>query len=236
MKNIVITILSMLLIGLGGFLVYDKFIKEETPIKTEETNTNNNELSKDTTNENTTESESKEDKYQTYLNNMSKKITAEVATFNVTNGNGTNFSREIYLDTNGSLYLIDSPITSNLVKIPSLTSNEDLYIEGIKLKLNNIIDIFFIEGLGQSGIQTLFALTKTGDIYFVASSYDWSDSTIISSSFTKIVELKNIVSIDSYVKASPVSYGHNAEAIDINGNRFNLVDYTKSYKIWDNAY
>lgn len=30
MKNIVITILSMLLIGLGSFLVYDKFIKEET--------------------------------------------------------------------------------------------------------------------------------------------------------------------------------------------------------------
>ena len=67
MKNAIITILVILVLGLGGFILYDKVLKEDKSIKTEEKEQTQKE-------ENITEKEeaNADLAYQNYIDNLIK--------------------------------------------------------------------------------------------------------------------------------------------------------------------
>lgn len=116
----------------------------------------NNQNDKDHSNENLN---NKDDlnSYELYLKNLQKDISPKEASFTIYSNSG-NFKRSIYLETDGSLYLkyensMNGIDKNKIVNIPSMSFKEyDLTVQGIKLNISNVVDIFFTDGLGQSAI------------------------------------------------------------------------------------
>lgn len=234
-KGLVISLIIFIIatIILGSYIVYDKILKEKTP-EIKET-----EVKVDEKDNSTVEEEGKEteDKYQMYLENLEKNISVKVAWFTIDSVNDKR--RSIVLNEDGSLYLeysADMKIGQDkFTSIPSFKKESNS--KGIKLNISNIVDIFFIEGMGQSAIETLYALDNKGNIYFIASSLDWDDNKITFTNFqpTKIEGLKNVVNINGYKFSDGLSGGNSAEVIDIDGNKYDLLNYTNKYHIYDSA-
>lgn len=228
-KNIVIILLSICVVGLGGYLYYDKVINSSKQNLEEINNNVENLNNKDDLNS-----------YELYLKNLQKDISPKEASFTIYSNSG-NFKRSIYLETDGSLYLkyensMNGIDKNKIVNIPSMSLEEyDLTVQGIKLNISNVVDIFFTDGLGQSAIQTLYALSSSGDIYFIASSFDWSDDKISSSNFSpiKIEELHDIINITSSGYSNAISGGVKIYTTDIYGNHYDLEKITSKYNIYN---
>jgi len=138
-KNIVIVLLTICVLGLGGFLVYDKVLKEE---KVETFN-----------NKKTEEKFNVDLAYEKYINNLVKfrnNETGPYGTFYV-EGIGDSFSEEYFFEINKNGDLI-----TGKAGLSSFDSNK---ID------SNVVNMFLIES-GQGGDQSLYYLKEDGTLYF----------------------------------------------------------------------
>ena len=144
-------ILVLIIIGLSGYLVYDKFITTDETTTTKETK---EETKKTTANETKFKSENKiEDLYKSYLDNLKKDITTKYNdnNYNVING-------KYYNDT---LYTF------------SITKDLDLVFTSYDSKFNqykvsdNVLNMFIVE-TGNGGFKTLYFIKSDGSLNSLA--------------------------------------------------------------------
>lgn len=212
MKNSVIAILSVLVLLLGGYLLYDKvLVKEEKP---NEEKTNVNEENKNTgttTDEGKNEQIEEKSKYMLKPSTVLQKI------------NGSKF--EVVIDNTGKAYLLyNDKIKDSLAS--KFSQNE---IGGYKAPggstmnsyklLDNVITAYSVDE-GNSGMSYFVFILKNGELAFLWESDIYFKEQI---NIKKIDNIKNVTTI-----IQGFSFGaYNAYAVDLNGNIISLGKYLK---------
>lgn len=141
---ILVVILSLLVLGLGGFIVYDKVINNNNDVKTEEKD-NNSDNNKNTVNLNTTEEKT-----------ISKESIIEL-------------SKNTNLNINTNFDNIDKPIWENLDL--SINDNNKLILKsGDKYSIVSSLDedvVMLYDAGGNCGIgdSNYLILTNKGNVY-----------------------------------------------------------------------
>ncbi|MBQ2946570.1 MAG: hypothetical protein IJE04_01795 [Bacilli bacterium] len=197
MKNIVITILAMLVLGLGGFLVYDKIIdkEEETPIE------NGNHENGDSAQGLSTNS----------YKNFSKKLKEQFSKYNLNNYSYQYIENGIikdgyvvYLDSNGSLF-----VKYNNVELNNKYGNYKI--------ADNVLSFYAIN-VGQDVGNVLYFINADGSV----GSADTEYGVVLDNQLLirKDLGYKNIVSIVNGTFGDGLSNVHGPIFIDIDGNIF----------------
>lgn len=204
--KIFIMILIVLVFSLSGYIVYDKFY--DNNVKNELNNNIESNDKQKKLEENSQKSEI-QDSYELYLEKLSSNITSKHI---ILNSYDYNEEIELFLNNDGYLYMNDA--------------------DGEKVKIisNKIVDLFFVDSFSQSDNDFLFILDNKGEVYFVASSYYWTENF---DNFIpiKINELQKIISLNTYQSCSNVGCYYTGEFIDIEGNKYNIENIFKKYNI-----
>ena len=208
MKNLVITILVVIVLGLGGYLVLDKFINEgEIPV-----NNNQNNVQENINND-----------YKIYSDNLIKKINSFYSVDSSTETRETwkylyvnDFIPETYLTfelkTNGDVYAeLDSRTINSEYERNLLSKHGESY----KLS-SKIIDIYLVpEGNGGNDVS-LYMIKEDGSLKKLYYSYFSNNTSYVIEDNYK--NLKNIISINNHPNmGSSINF-----ATDINGNFYDL--------------
>ncbi len=145
MKNTIIIILSILSIGLGSFIICDKFLfkKEENNVKQD------NNCDKDTNiilDYNSL--------YQAYLNNLENNIK----NYNDTDNNFIKIDNEIY----GYSYTVEINKNKELI-LNYLSDNKKNKYKNYKIN-DNVVSMFVVKN-GNAGMNSLYYINTSGEIY-----------------------------------------------------------------------
>lgn len=197
-KNIVIVILLILVLGLAGYLGYDKFLSAKT-VENASDNTNSEIAG-------TTEADNTENDYQIFAKNLKSHLSRyDENNLNrqFVNNDNVRYPYTVYLNENGSLF----------VKY----SNSELNAKYGDYKISDDVLSFYVIETGNGGMSLLYFINGDGtigsaDVEFV------SDSNQIT--VKKDLGYKNIVSIVSGSFGDGYSGAQGPIFIDINGNIF----------------
>lgn len=197
-KNIVIVILLILVLGLAGYLGYDKFLSAKT-VENASDNTNSEIAG-------TTEADNTENDYQIFAKNLKSQLSRyDENNLNrqFVNNDNVRYPYTVYLNENGSLF----------VKY----SNSELNAKYGDYKISDDVLSFYVIETGNGGMSLLYFINGDGtigsaDVEFV------SDSNQIT--VKKDLGYKNIVSIVSGSFGDGYSGAQGPIFIDINGNIF----------------
>ena len=204
----IVIILIVLVLGLGGFIVYDKVL-------------NNNEDNNLGYKGNQTSSENISDSY--YSNLVKNRETTVI----YINGSPLNF----LLDKNGDVYYHESYKYSintteskkdYVIKDYVLSHDGSNIYHGYKLDISNVLMIYY-GYTGQGGYGTFVFIKENGDVATLTVNPDSGTNSIGEKevSIIKLEEnknLKNIVAVTEYDAFD----GQSLKVIDINGAQYNL--------------
>jgi len=194
MKNVVITVLAVLVLAMGGYLVYDKIIDKDDKIEGNKLEENNNKQT--------------ENDYQSFTENLKKQ------TSNLKSGDHVYQYIEndiipdgyaVYLDENRSLY----------VKY----YNEDFNNKFGQYKISDNILSFYVINVGQDEGNMLYFINEDGTVGSADTEYGVSNGDQLIT-VKNDIGYKNIVSIVNGIFGSNESGVHGPIFIDINGNIF----------------
>ena len=216
--KIALAISIILILVLGGYIVYDKLIlKEDNKVEEKLDNEKNKGAESESGNETQTEdpeTDVKEDSYQKYL----KKLNSNKEEKNVTLSSYVDGTDKYLVLKDGHLHMRDD-------------------VGGTVQVINNkIVDFLFVDKISQSEADFLFILDENGDVYYVASSFDWTDNFAMMKP-KKIEELKEIVSVNTYEKCNENGgCYYTGDFIDFNGNRTSVVSILEKYNLAGDAW
>lgn len=214
-KNIVIIILTILVLGLGGYLVYDKVIdKEEVSINE---NTQSNESDKVVENNNSTET--KENKFLLKKGEVTQVLEGD-EDFVVIVDNGQAYLAYDGDDMTNNIKTITSKFTSYKINnyIEDL-ANPDAGVNCYKLdQLNNVVAAYDLYQ-GNNGVYFTFILDN-GKVALI------DEGELLREGKINVQILEGLENIVTFVQAQTVG-AFNAYAIDINGNQIDLANYLK---------
>lgn len=212
----IIVILSLLVVGLGGFVIYDKVLSND---KIEDNNIDNN-------NDNSN-NDIKEDDNKDYQYNLTKRTELQA----VRNG-----YVEVVVDTDGNAYLSlignldyedDEYLKNNLLKLQKSFKNyspknyishgNKKTLNSYKLDIEKVLTVYFVN-MGNGGSSYFVFIKENGTL-----SYLSNDSIIYNGE----INLKNINSLDNVVSVVENTYTMTPYAIDLNGTEISLYDYIK---------
>ena len=159
-KNIVIVLLLLLIIGMGGYLVYDKAFMNDECVIDSGSNINNNKIENDETDNYVADDSSNMDDNNEVGNVDSHYLITEIEHYkNVDGSYGMveeiliNFSDESYrirLSLDGKIYVFDG--------------NGNKMIDAIS-GVSDVVDIEKFGSYTMLGREIIYILTKSGDIY-----------------------------------------------------------------------
>lgn len=195
---ILVVILSLLVVGLGGFVIYDKVLTDNTF----ENNDNNNEVV------------NKQDK-ETNSNNSYELFSKNLK---------SQFSK--YDDNNQNYLYVNTDVVQEGYEV-YLTKNQTLFVKYFNKELNNkygeykIADnvlSFNVVSVGQGGGNMLYFINEDGTVGSAATEYGIGTNNQIT--IKKDIGYKNIISVISGTFGDGFSGVHGPIFIDINGNIF----------------
>lgn len=196
MKNVVIAILAVLVLGMGGFLVYDKVIVKNEKTQDEETEKNLGESSENNNGKND---------YKIFSENLKNKISN---IYNETNDGEISSWYEKYsidLDKNRTIYIT--------------YHDENLNKKFGKYKLADNVLSYYIVQTGQGGDNTLYFINEDGTVGSANIDYPGYDNDN-QISVKKDIGYKNIVTIIEGGFGISTSGIREPIFIDINGNMY----------------
>lgn len=187
-----VIILFFMVLGLGGFIVYDKFIVEETSKTTE-----------NTTSSNKTNTIDVNSVYDKYIENISKRTN--IKEISVLSAENTGIKTiNYYLGSDNVVY---SSVGEEAVIIPPQEGDSPMALTGVKTNLTDVADMFAVT-FGNGGFYKLFVIKKDGILYEVDYSNNYSLTP---------TRYKNVVNVSQIADADASSF----DIIDINGNILN---------------
>ena len=212
----IIVILSLLVVGLGGFVIYDKVLSNN---KIEDNNIDNN---NDNSNNDIKEEDNKDYQY-----NLAKRTELQAA---------RNGYVEVVVDTEGNAYLSlignldyedDEHLKNNLLKLQKsfkyhspknyISRGNEKTLNSYKLDIEKVLTVYFVN-MGNGGSSYFVFIKENGTL-----SYLSNDSIIYNGE----INLKNINSLDNVVSVVENTYNMTPYAIDLNGTEISLYDYIK---------
>lgn len=227
-KNIFIVILLLCVLGLGGYLSYDKFFKEEKEVEKKDKN-----LAKD---KDTVDERYKAfiDNYKTAINNKKSELKKEIDECNKTNGECEIYSEDFnvkkyfscpssekYFSQNGCT--IDSSYNVNLVnnKLTISYDNEELQkIYGEKyLIASDVWNFEMIQSPG-NGSWMVFFIKNDGSVGYAAVEDVYSKNTNEKWKSEKFEIVNNYHNLKNIVDIKEVTYYYYSHIlfVDIDGN------------------
>lgn len=220
---IAIVVLSLLVVELGGFIIYDKVLLND---KIE--NNNNNDNNTNNTNSNNDNSDNNATNGNiNYQHNLTKRIELQAVREGYV---------EIVVDTEGNAYLSlignldyenDATLKNNLLKLQK--SFKDYFpknytsfggskvLNAYKLDIEKVLTVYFVN-MGNGSSKYFIFVKENGTL-----SYLSNDSIIHNGE----INLKNIDNLDNVVSIVENTYTLTPYAIDLNGNEISLFDYIK---------
>ena len=215
MKNIVITILAVLVLGLGGYLIYDKVLNNNEKCKEE--NGKNNAQPTETANETVA---------LKYNYDLSKRNNIQAVRKGYV---------EVLVDTEGNSYLYiignlesleDTQVKTNLESVNKKFKTYspkgfDKYgskdLEAYKLNITDVLTAHYIE-MGNSGKGYFVFIRENGKV-----SYLDYEKLIYNGE----ISLKDINNLENIVSIVENTYSMTPYAIDLKGQEISLYDYIK---------
>lgn len=221
-KNVVIGVLCLVVILLGGYLIYAEFInKKECSATEEKEETKIVEVTAD-------------ERYKNYLSNMYlQNIDKSYSIFKVVSltGETEDITHAFYLTQDNSLYVEyeEGMDSTTKVSIPGVSDTE-----GVMVNIGKVADIFLVEGNGLEALGMLFAITTDGNVYFITSSADNVNDILATDYKPELVSsLKYIVSINDVSSCGESSCWFDTAIVDIDGNISLFSDHDDLMKIFN---
>lgn len=223
-KNICIVILLLCVLGLGGYITYDKFLKDDS--KKDEKIINNDEQ-KMTEKELTEVSEkTPEERYNDYLKNLENAINNHFQKVPDISDDELSkldykkyYSQQSYCGSTADSGIEYCISLDNKILNLKLSNNEESTV-----KLSDNVLNYFIVSIGQYGYKNLYYITTTGKIYEVDHEMQIDEG--VDNLNKKELNLKNIVNVIG-VNAGLLSSSGDAAFIDIDGNLFTFGENDK---------
>ncbi len=222
---VTIIILVIAVLGLGGYLVYDKVIEKDEPKVDNTQETDENVQNENTDNDNVVENENSnnvennntqiiekemtaDEKYRIFADNMKKNMRIEggsvIYTIDLDGRYAKNVS-SVEVNTNGNIYLVLA--TENLKNQYNNTDNGSY-----KLTIDNLLFTDFVTSDGQ-GFTGLIFIKTDGTV----SKLSLNDSNI------QIVDVPNVKNIVNVVnRYEGIGGASVAKLIDIDGKYYDL--------------
>ena len=219
-KNVVITILVLIILGLGSYITYDKFLEKD--------NTNNEKdiINNNSKNEENIKNETSDDRYNEYLKNLENAINNHFQKVpDVSDDELAKLDYEKYYSQQsycgntadgGIKYCIS---LDNKILNLKLSNNEESTV-----KLSDNVLNYFIVSIGQYGYKNLYYITTTGKIYEVDHEMQIDEG--VDNLNKKELNLKNIVNVIG-IDAGLLSSSGDVAFIDIDGNLFTFGENDK---------
>ena len=234
-KNVVIGVLCLVVILLGGYLIYAEFINKKECSATEEKE------------ETKTVEVTADERYKNYLSNMYlQNIDKSYSIFKVVSlpGETEDITHAFYLTQDNSLYVEyeegsdkgfintvgeEGMDSTTKVSIPGVSDTE-----GVMVNIGKVADIFLVEGNGLEALGMLFAITTDGNVYFITSSDDNINDILATDYKPELVSsLKYIVSINDVSSCGESSCWFDTAIVDIDGNISLFSDHDDLMKIFN---
>ncbi len=219
-KNVLITILVLIILGLGSHITYDKFLEKD--------NTNNEKdiINNNSKNEENIKNETSDDRYNEYLKNLENAINNHFQKVpDVSDDELAKLDYEKYYSQQsycgntadgGIKYCIS---LENKILNLKLSNNEESTV-----KLSDNVLNYFIVSIGQYGYKNLYYITTTGKIYEVDHEMQIDEG--VDNLNKKELNLKNIVNVIG-IDAGLLSSSGDVAFIDIDGNLFTFGENDK---------
>lgn len=218
-KNVVITILVLIILELGSYITYDKFLEKE--------NTNNEkDIINNSKNEENIKNETSNDRYNEYLKNLENATNKhfqkvpdvsddELAKLDYEKY----YSRQSYCGNTANSEIEYCISLDNKILNLQLSNNDESTI-----KLSDNVLNYFIVNVGQAGYKNLYYITTTGKIYEVDHEMQIDEG--VDNLSKKELNLKNIVNVIGIDAGLLSSFGEVA-FIDVDGNLFTFGENDK---------
>lgn len=219
-KNVLITILVLIILGLGSHITYDKFLEKDNTYNEKDIINNNSK------NEENVKNETSDDRYNEYLKNLENAINNHFQKVpDVSDDELAKLDYEKYYSQQsycgntadgGIKYCIS---LENKILNLKLSNNEESTV-----KLSDNVLNYFIVSIGQYGYKNLYYITTTGKIYEVDHEMQIDEG--VDNLNKKELNLKNIVNVIG-IDAGLLSSSGDVAFIDIDGNLFTFGENDK---------
>ena len=219
-KNGVITILVLIILGLGGYITYDKFLGKE------DINNKKDVVNNVIKNEGNIKNETSDDRYNDYLKNLENAINNHFQKVPDISDDELSkldykkyYSQQSYCGSTADSGIEYCISLDNKILNLKLSNNEESTV-----KLSDNVLNYFIVSIGQYGYKNLYYITTTGKIYEV--NHEMQIDEGVDNLSKKELNLKNIVNVIG-VNAGLLSSSGDVAFIDIDGNLFTIGENDK---------
>lgn len=219
-KNVIITILVLIILGLGSYITYDKFLEKD--------NTNNEKdiINNNSKNEENIKNETSDDRYNEYLKNLENvtnkhfQKVPDVSDEELANLDSKKYySQQSYRSSTANNEIEYCISLDNKILSLQLSNNDESTI-----KLSDNVLNYFIVNVGQAGYKNLYYITTAGKVYEV--NYEMQIDEGVDNLSKKELNLKNIVNVIG-IDAGLLSSSGDVAFIDIDGNLFTFGENDK---------
>ncbi len=219
-KNGVITILVLIILGLGGYITYDKFLEKE------DINNKKDVVNNVIKNEGNIKNETSDDRYNDYLKNLENAINNHFQKVPDISDDELSkldykkyYSQQSYCGSTADSGIEYCISLDNKILNLKLSNNEESTV-----KLSDNVLNYFIVSTGQYGYKNLYYITTTGKLYEV--DHEMQIDEAVDNLNKKELNLKNIVNVIG-VNAGLLSSSGDVAFIDIDGNLFTIGENDK---------
>ena len=219
-KNVIITILVLIILGLGGYITYDKFLEKE------DINNKKDVVNNVIKNEGNIKNETSDDRYNDYLKNLENAINNHFQKVPDISDDELSkldykkyYSQQSYCGSTADSGIEYCISLDNKILNLKLSNNEESTI-----KLSDNVLNYFIVSTGQYGYKNLYYITTTGKLYEV--DHEMQIDEAVDNLNKKELNLKNIVNVIG-VNAGLLSSSGDVAFIDIDGNLFTIGENNK---------
>lgn len=219
-KNVVITILVLIILGLGSYITYDKFLEKDNTNNEKDIINNNNK------NEENIKNETSDDRYNEYLKNLENvtnkhfQKVPDVSDEELANLDSKKYySQQSYCSSTANNEIEYCISLDNKILSLQLSNNDESTI-----KLSDDVLNYFIVNVGQAGYKNLYYITTAGKVYEV--NHEMQIDEGVDNLSKKELNLKNIVNVIG-IDAGLLSSSGDVAFIDIDGNLFTFGENDK---------
>ena len=219
-KNVVITILVLIILGLGCYITYDKFLEKE------DINNKKDVVNNVIKNEGNIKNETSDDRYNDYLKNLENAINNHFQKVPDISDDELSkldykkyYSQQSYCGSTADSGIEYCISLDNKILNLKLSNNEESTV-----KLSDNVLNYFIVSIGQYGYKNLYYITTTGKIYEV--NHEMQIDEGVDNLSKKELNLKNIVNVIG-IDAGLLSSSGDVAFIDIDGNLFTFGENDK---------
>ena len=219
-KNVIITILVLIILGLGCYITYDKFLEKE------DINNKKDVVNNVIKNEGNIKNETSDDRYNDYLKNLENAINNHFQKVPDISDDELSkldykkyYSQQSYCGSTADSGIEYCISLDNKILNLKLSNNEESTI-----KLSDNVLNYFIVSTGQYGYKNLYYITTTGKLYEV--DHEMQIDEAVDNLNKKELNLKNIVNVIG-VNAGLLSSSGDVAFIDIDGNLFTIGENNK---------